>query len=181
MILTVSRAQQIPCPSQISPPAPQNLPLKAIRRPRRWPHPQRWLPSNRQRQCPHPTLFNAHPLPTLSIPNRRPRIKHLKYNGRCPHRRQLPPNRINDQINTSEQAVNPILRLLQREGFSINSCTNRPAQTDPEAFKGRLFVGSLVQLMPPSLFSAVLCKMVFLLHSPQLLHVVNVLTLYLAP
>ena len=151
MTRTVSRPPQIPCPSQILPPALRNLPLKAIHRPHRWPHPRPWLPSNRRRRYLHPTLFNAHPLPTLNTPNRQPRLKHLTYSGRCPHRRQLLPNQISDQTHTSEQAVHPILRI-QREGFSISSCTNRLAQTDLVAFKRRLFVGSLVQLMPPSLF-----------------------------
>ena len=153
MTQMASRVLQTLCPLQISPLALQNPPLKVTPRPHRWLRLRRWLLSNRQRRYLHQTSLSALPLLILNIPNRRPRPKHPIFNGRCPPRRRLLPNQISDQTHTFAQDVHPIPRRPRREGSSINLCTNQLAQMGPVAFNGRSFAGSLVQPMPPLMFS----------------------------
>jgi hypothetical protein len=152
MTQMASRVLRIPCPLRISPLAHLSLPLRAIPHPHLWPHLRRWQQSSHQRHYHHQASLSARLLLMLNTPNRRPRPKHPTYNGRCLRRHRLLLNQTNDPTRTSAEVVPPILRRLRREGFSTNLCTNRLAQTDPVAFKGRLFVGSLVKLMSPLMF-----------------------------
>jgi len=156
MTRMASKVPRIPCPLRISPPALQSLLRRAIPRPRPWPHLRRWQQSSRQRHYLRQVSLSARLLLMLNTLNHRTKLKHLTYNGRCPPRHRLLPNRTND---TSVQDAHPILRRPPREGFSINLCTNRLAQTDPVAFKGRLFVGSLVgslvKFMSPLMFCVI--------------------------
>jgi len=149
MTQMASRVPQTLCPLRISPLALQSPPLRATPHPPRWLHLLPWQPSNRQQHYLHRTSLSALLLLTPNIPNRRPRVKHLTYNGRCPRRPRPLLNRINDRTHTSAQHVHPIPRRLRKEGFNINLCTNQLARTDPVAFNGRSFVGSLVQFVSP--------------------------------
>jgi len=152
MTQTASRVLRTLCPLPILPLALQSHPLRATPLPRRWLHLLQWQPSNRQQRCLHRISLNVLLLLILNTPNRRPSLKRLTYNGRCPRRHRPLLNQISDRTNTSGQHVHLIPRRMRREVFSINLCTNRLVQTDPVAFNGPSSVGSLVQLVSRSMF-----------------------------